>query len=76
MKATEKRPLHTWAYFFPRGRFVERGSDTNIRRMYILDESLSGELVSPSPTKYFHVGKKINALGLREQKERLLCHFE
>lgn len=46
--------------------------------MYILDESLSGELVSSSPTKYFHVGKKkiINALGLREQKERLLCHFE
>lgn len=40
--------------------------------MYILDESLSGELVSSSPTKYFHVGKKKNKCsGLERAKRKI-----
>lgn len=76
IRATEKRlRLHNWVYFFQVGDLLRR-ADIQTWENIQFGESLSGDLVSPSPTNYFHVRKKINAPGLREQKERLICHFE
>lgn len=79
----EKGSLSATGLIFPKREIYWMGFRYKHRRMYSLDESLSGELVTPSPTESFHVGgkkknppKNINALGLRVQKEKLLCHFE